>query len=68
MQFRGLIEESMNNEAMVRARRLPDGSIVEVLLDGSIRPFTRRSEWARVDAMTEEEVEANAVADLETRR
>ena len=53
----------MNNEEMVRARRLPDGSIVQVLPDGSIRPFTQRSEWVRVDAMTEEEVEANAVAD-----
>ena len=53
----------MTNEELIRARRLPDGSIVQVLADGSTRPFTQRSDWKRVDAMTEQEVEANALSD-----
>lgn len=53
----------MNGEDMIRARRLADGSIVQVLPDGSTQPFAQKSDWARVDAMTEEEVEANALSD-----
>ncbi len=53
----------MNDKSMIRARRLADGSIVQVLPDGSTHPFTQKSDWARVDAMSEEEVEANALSD-----
>ncbi|MDQ2651686.1 MAG: hypothetical protein M3Z20_01465 [Chloroflexota bacterium] len=53
----------MNDKSMIRARRLADGSIVQVLPDGSTHPFTQKSDWARVDAMTEEEVEVNAATD-----
>lgn len=53
----------MPDDALIRARRLRDGSIVQLLPDGSICPFTQRSDWTRVDAMTEAEVEANALAD-----
>ena len=53
----------MNDEGMIRARRLADGSIVQVLPDGSTQPFAQKSDWARVDAMTDEEVEANALSD-----
>ena len=53
----------MSDDTLIRARRLPDGSIVQVLLDGTTRPFTQTSDWARVDAMTEAEVEANAASD-----
>ena len=53
----------MSNEGMIRARRLADGSIVQMLPDGSTQPFAQKSDWARVDAMTDEEVEANALSD-----
>ena len=53
----------MNDDGMIRARRLADGSIVQLLPDGSTRPFTQKSDWARVDAMSDEEVEANALSD-----
>lgn len=53
----------MNEKTMIKARRLADGSIVQVLPDGTTRPFDRKSDWERVDAMTEEEVDANALSD-----
>ncbi len=53
----------MSESNMIRARLLADGTVVQVLPDGSTRPFEDRTDWARVDAMTEEEVEANALAD-----
>jgi putative transcriptional regulator len=53
----------MNESDTIRARRQPDGSIVQVLEDGSIRPLENHTDWARVDAMTEDEIEANALSD-----
>ncbi|MFT4041175.1 MAG: hypothetical protein QM692_23540 [Thermomicrobiales bacterium] len=47
----------------MQARRLPDGSIVQVMPDGTTRPLEDRTDWARLAAMTEEEIEANALAD-----
>lgn len=48
---------------MVRARLLHDGTVVEVLPGGSTRPFEDHTDWARLAAMTEEEIEANALSD-----
>jgi putative transcriptional regulator len=53
----------MSDEHTVRARRLPDGRIVQVMPDGSTRPFDGRSDWDRIMAMTDEEIEANARSD-----
>jgi putative transcriptional regulator len=55
----------MNDENMVRARRTPDGRWEQILPDGSTRPLERMSEadWARFDAMTDEEVYQNALDD-----
>ena len=55
----------MNEEHMIRAKLLPDGKVVEVLPDGSTRPFPELSaqERARLDAMTDEEITAAALAD-----
>jgi putative transcriptional regulator len=48
---------------MVRVERR-DGKYVEVLPDGSTRPLKRgKTDWARVDAMTDEEVLAAARSD-----
>jgi putative transcriptional regulator len=49
---------------IVRARLLDDGTVVHVMPDGTTRTVEKgKSDWARVDAMTEEEVDANALAD-----
>lgn len=50
---------------MIRARLLADGTVVQILPDGTERPFEEEdgTDWARLDAMTEEEIEANALAD-----
>jgi putative transcriptional regulator len=53
----------MNEHDTVVARLLDDGSVVQVLPDGSTRPFKSRTDWARLRAMTEEEIEANALSD-----
>lgn len=53
----------MSEEYMIRARRLPDGTVVQVLHDGSTRPLVDTTDYARLDAMTEEEIEANALSD-----
>ena len=48
---------------MVRARRLPNGTVVEILPDGTTRPLEDTTDRVRLDAMTEEEIEANALSD-----
>ena len=53
----------MSENDIVRAQRLPDGTVVQVLPDGSTQPFEVRTDWARLEAMTEEEIEANALSD-----
>jgi putative transcriptional regulator len=54
----------MSEEHTIRARRLKDGTLVEVLPDGSTRPFPPdQTDWAALRAMTEEEINAAALAD-----
>lgn len=53
----------MKNDRLIRARKTDDGSFVEMLPDGSTRPIKDRTDWAHLDAMTEEEIEANALSD-----
>ncbi len=53
----------MSESDIVRVRSLPDGSAVQVMPDGSTQPIEDRTDWARLDAMTEEEIEANALSD-----
>ena len=48
---------------IIRARRLPNGTVVRVLPDGQTEPFVSAMDWAQFDAMTEEEVMARALAD-----
>ncbi len=49
--------------ATIRTRRLSDGSYAEILPDGSTTPSGDRMDWARLDAMTDDEVMAAALAD-----
>lgn len=53
----------MSDENMIRVQKGPDGKFVQIMPDGSTRPIYGRTDWARLDAMTEEEIEANALAD-----
>jgi putative transcriptional regulator len=48
---------------MIQAKLLPDGRLVQVLPDGTIRPLPDRTDWARLDTMTEEDIHAAALAD-----
>ena len=53
----------MSDESMVTARRTPDGRLEQVVPDGSTRPLEGMTDWARVDAMTDEEAYQNALDD-----
>lgn len=53
----------MNESATIKARRLDDGTFVQELDDGTFRRLESRTDWKRLAAMTEEEIEANALAD-----
>ncbi len=53
----------MSEQDTIRARRRADGRLEQVLPDGTTRPLVGRTDWARLAAMTEEEIEANALAD-----
>ena len=55
----------MSNCSTNRVRVKSNGTTVEVLPDGTTRPYVsdQKTDWARVDAMTDEEAEANALSD-----
>jgi putative transcriptional regulator len=50
---------------IVRVRKLPDGTFLQEMPDGTTRPYVSptKTNWARLEAMTEEEIEANARSD-----
>lgn len=52
----------MNEAHMTRVMLLPDGTVVEILADGSTRPLADTTDDARLAAMIEDE-EANALSD-----
>ena len=53
----------MSDETTIRARRTADGRLEQILSDGSTRPLEAQSDWARVDALTEEQIHQNALDD-----
>jgi len=54
----------MSKENTIVAKRLPDGRLVQVLPDGTTRPFPAdQTDWAALRAMTEEEINAAALSD-----
>jgi putative transcriptional regulator len=56
----------MSEENTIVARRLPDGSLVQVLSDGSTRPFPPDlTDWAALRAMTEDATTAAALGDAD---
>jgi putative transcriptional regulator len=62
---RSLEVEAMCEKVLVQVLHLPDGTLLQIMPDGSTRPYESpdRTDWARLEAMTEEEIEANALAD-----
>jgi putative transcriptional regulator len=53
----------MSKPNTIVAKRLPDGTLVRVLPDGSTKPLQDKTDWTRLRAMTDDEVTAAAVAD-----
>ncbi len=57
----------MSKNNTIVAKRQSDGNLVQVLPDGPARPLADRTDWSRVDAMTDEQVHAAAMADPDAR-
>jgi putative transcriptional regulator len=57
----------MSKENIIVAKRRSDGTVVQVLADGSTKPREDKTDWARLRAMTDEEVTAAALADPDAR-
>ena len=53
----------MSDEHMIRVRRKAKGVYEQIMPDGNTQPIESKTDWARLDAMTEEEIEANALSD-----
>lgn len=54
----------MSKENTIKAKRLSDGTLVQVLPDGTTCPFPPdRTDWAALRAMTDDEINAAALAD-----
>ena len=53
----------MSDDNTIRAKRNADGTLEQILPDGTTRPLEGKSDWARVDAMTDEEAYQNALDD-----
>lgn len=54
----------MSKTRTIKAKRLKDGTLVEVLPGRKTRPFPPdQTDWTRLDAMTDEEVHAAALSD-----
>jgi hypothetical protein len=53
----------MREKVIKRVSLNPDGSVWKITQDGQRKPMIDRTDWNQVDAMTEEEIEAAALAD-----
>ena len=54
---------SMSKETTIIAKRQSDGTLVQVLPDGTTKPLEDKTDWQRLRDMTEAEVHAAALAD-----
>src|SRR6266699_2293627 len=57
----------MSKENTIVVRQRSDGTLVQVLPDGTTKPLPDPTDWARVDVLTDEQVEAAALADPDAR-
>lgn len=53
----------MSERDIVRVIQQDDGTVLQIMPDGSLRPIHSRTDWEALAAMTEEEIEANALSD-----
>ena len=53
----------MSRKNIIVAKRRSDGTLVQVLPDGSAKPLEDETDWARLRAMTDDEVTAAAISD-----
>lgn len=53
----------MSRTTTIVAKRQGDGTLVQVLPDGTTKPLQDKTDWARLRAMTDEEVHAAALSD-----
>jgi putative transcriptional regulator len=61
--FRRDPQQTVSEMATIVSRRLADGTFVEVLPDGTTRPFVDKTDWAAIDAVTDDQIMARALAD-----
>ena len=57
----------MSKKNTIVAKRRSDGKLVQVLSDGTTKPLEDKTDWARLRAMTDEEVTAAASSDPDAR-
>ena len=57
----------MKKTNTIVAKRRSDGTLVQVLPDGSTRPLKDKTDWQRLRTMTDDEVTAAALADPDAR-
>jgi putative transcriptional regulator len=57
----------MSKKNTIVAKRRSDGTLAQVLPDGSTKPLADKTDWARLRAMTDEEVTAAAMSDPDAR-
>ena len=57
----------MSKKNTIVAKRRSDGTLVQVLPDGSTKALEDKTDWARLRAMTDEQVTAAAMNDPDAR-
>jgi putative transcriptional regulator len=57
----------MSKRNTIVAKRQSDGTLVQVLPDGATKALEDKTDWARLRAMTDEEVTAAALSDPDAR-
>jgi len=57
----------MSKQNTIAVKRLGNGTLVQVLPDGSTKPIEDKTDWARLRAMTDEEVTSAAMSDPDAR-
>lgn len=56
-------QQKMSEETIVHTRLREDGVVVQIFADGSEIVLESQTDWEKVDAMTDEEIEAAALSD-----
>jgi putative transcriptional regulator len=57
----------MSKRNTIVAKRLSNGTLIQELPDGTARPLPDQTDWARLEAMTDEEITAAALSDPDSK-